>query len=49
LHIAAGEGHLDCVDVLLRRGFGIGTRDKTDNATACIGPRNADQSRSSSG
>jgi len=37
LHIAAGEGHLDCVDVLLRRGFGIGTRDKTDNATAALG------------
>jgi len=34
LHIAAGEGHLDCVNVLLRRGFDIGTRDKMDNATA---------------
>jgi uncharacterized glyoxalase superfamily protein PhnB len=34
LHIAAGEGHLDCVNVLLRRGFDIGTRDKFDNATA---------------
>jgi uncharacterized glyoxalase superfamily protein PhnB len=34
LHIAAGEGHLDCVNVLLRRGFDIGTRDKLDNATA---------------
>lgn len=34
LHIAAGEGHLDCVDVLLRRGFDVGTRDKLDNATA---------------
>jgi uncharacterized glyoxalase superfamily protein PhnB len=34
LHIAAGEGHLDCVDVLLRRGFDIDTRDRSDNATA---------------
>jgi ankyrin repeat protein len=35
LHIAAGEGHLDCVNVLLRRGgFDINTRDKLDNATA---------------
>jgi hypothetical protein len=34
LHLAAGEGHLDCVDVLLRRGFDVGTRDKLDNATA---------------
>jgi uncharacterized glyoxalase superfamily protein PhnB len=34
LHIAAAEGHLDCVNVLLRRGFDIATRDKLDNATA---------------
>ena len=34
LHIAAGEGHLDCVDVLLRRGFDVATRDRGDNATA---------------
>jgi uncharacterized glyoxalase superfamily protein PhnB len=34
LHIAAAEAHLDCVDVLLRRGFDIATRDKLDNATA---------------
>jgi len=34
LHIAAAEGHLDCVNVLLRRGFDIATRDKFDNATA---------------
>jgi len=34
LHIAAGEGHLDCVDVLLRRGFDVGRRDRGDNATA---------------
>ena len=33
LHIAAGEGHLDCVNVLLRRSFNIGTRDRLDNAT----------------
>src|SRR5207247_8254908 len=31
LHIAAGEGHLGCVDVLLRRGFDIGARDRLDN------------------
>ena len=34
LHIAAGNGHLDCVDVLLRHGFDIATRDRGDNATA---------------
>jgi uncharacterized glyoxalase superfamily protein PhnB len=34
LHIAAGEGHLACVNVLLRRGFDIGARDRLDNATA---------------
>jgi catechol 2,3-dioxygenase-like lactoylglutathione lyase family enzyme len=34
LHIAAGKGHLDCVEVLLRRGFDVTTRDKGDNATA---------------
>jgi uncharacterized glyoxalase superfamily protein PhnB len=34
LHIAAGEGRVDCIDVLLRRGFDIATRDRLDNATA---------------
>jgi len=34
LHLAAAEGHLDCVNVLLRRGFDITTRDKFDHATA---------------
>lgn len=34
LHIAAGKGHLDCVNVLLRRGFDVRTRDRFDNATA---------------
>ena len=34
LHIAAGKGHLDCVNVLLRRGFDIARRDRGDNATA---------------
>jgi len=34
LHIAAAEGHLDCVNALLRRGFDIATRDTFDNATA---------------
>lgn len=34
LHIAAGRGHLDCVEVLLRRGFDVMKRDRFDNATA---------------
>src|SRR5262245_51970005 len=34
LHLAADKGHLGCVDVLLRRGFDVATRDKFDNATA---------------
>jgi ankyrin repeat protein len=34
LHIAAAGNHLDCVDVLLRHGFDIATRDAFDNATA---------------
>ncbi len=34
LHLAAAGGHLDCVNLLLRRGFDVGTRDKLDNATA---------------
>jgi ankyrin repeat protein len=34
LHIVAAEGHLDCVDVLLRHGFDVATRDAFDNATA---------------
>lgn len=34
LHIAAAERHLDCINVLLRRGFPVGTRDRLDNATA---------------
>jgi hypothetical protein len=34
LHIAAAEGHLDCVDVLLRHGFDIATLDAFDSATA---------------
>jgi len=34
LHIAAAEGHLDCVNALLRRGFDIATRDTFDNVTA---------------
>ena len=34
LHLAASEGHLDCVDVVLARGFGVDTRDRLDNATA---------------
>jgi catechol 2,3-dioxygenase-like lactoylglutathione lyase family enzyme len=34
LHLAAGEGHLACIEVLLRHGFDITTRDKFDKATA---------------
>src|SRR5215472_8719665 len=34
LHIAAANGHLDCVDLLLRLGFGVDTRDRLDKASA---------------
>lgn len=34
LHLAAERGHLDCVDLLLRLGFAVETRDRTDKATA---------------
>jgi uncharacterized glyoxalase superfamily protein PhnB len=34
LHLAAEAGHLDCVDVLLRRGFEVNRRDRFDRATA---------------
>jgi hypothetical protein len=34
LHLAAGEGHLDCVNLLLRFGFEVDKRDSFDNATA---------------
>jgi ankyrin repeat protein len=34
LHLAAERGHLDCVSLLLRRGFDVHTRDRTDKATA---------------
>jgi ankyrin repeat protein len=34
LHLAAEAGHLDCVSLLLRRGFDVDKRDHTDNATA---------------
>jgi catechol 2,3-dioxygenase-like lactoylglutathione lyase family enzyme len=34
LHLAAGEGHLDCVNLLLRLGFDVNTRDRLDHATA---------------
>ena len=34
LHIVAAQGHRDCVDVLIRHGFDIATRDTFDNATA---------------
>jgi hypothetical protein len=34
LHIAAENGHLDCVGVLLRLGFDVHARDRLDNATA---------------
>ena len=34
LHLAAEGGHLDCVELLLRRGFDVNQRDKFDRATA---------------
>ncbi len=34
LHLAASEGRLDCIDVVLARGFDVNTRDRLDNATA---------------
>ena len=34
LHLAAHHGHLDCVELLLARGFPVDHRDKFDNATA---------------
>ena len=34
LHLAAGEGHLDAVNLLLRLGFDVHKRDRLDNATA---------------
>jgi len=34
LHIAAANGHVDCVDLLLRLGFGVDTRDRLDKASA---------------
>src|SRR5581483_8410237 len=34
LHLAAAEGHLDCVRLLLRLGFPVDRRDRLDHATA---------------
>jgi ankyrin repeat protein len=34
LHLAAEHGRLDCVDVLLARGFDVNTRDRLDHASA---------------
>jgi uncharacterized glyoxalase superfamily protein PhnB len=34
LHLAAENGHLACVELLLRRGVEVDLRDRTDNATA---------------
>jgi ankyrin repeat protein len=34
LHLAAERGHLECVELLLARGFDLDHRDRLDNATA---------------
>ncbi len=34
LHLVSEHGHLDCIEVLLARGFDAKTRDRLDNATA---------------
>jgi ankyrin repeat protein len=34
LHLAAANGHLDCVELLLGRGYDLHRRDRLDNATA---------------
>lgn len=34
LHLAAENGHLDCVELLLRLGFDVNRRDQSDHATA---------------
>lgn len=34
LHLAAAGGHLDCVDLLLQRGFDVNLRDQADRAFA---------------
>jgi ankyrin repeat protein len=34
LHLAAANGHLDCVELLLGRGYDLHRRDRVDNATA---------------
>lgn len=34
LHLAAENGHLACVELLLQRGFAVDHRDELDNATA---------------
>ena len=34
LHLAAEGGHLECIDLLLRLGFEVNLRDRSDRATA---------------
>src|SRR5262249_44631877 len=34
LHLAADRGHLECVELLLARGFEVDVRDRLDRATA---------------
>ncbi|MBO0740349.1 MAG: ankyrin repeat domain-containing protein [Hyphomicrobiaceae bacterium] len=34
LHLAAANGHVACVELLLARGFDVNARDRTNRATA---------------
>ena len=41
LHAAAQNGHLPVVDLLLKRGLDVNTRETGDNTARCTGPRMA--------